>query len=600
MIREVCRRCGHNLWDHHHYRSKWERVVDTQVAVDQGMKKKWETAKNAKDKTTVLIDAVERALDQLSEIIDHVTNDLLRLADDYSHLSLSGSFSGQMEKAAWLLEQSYKNMEKNGLGQTHLQKVKDGLDVLKKKKEELLNDAKMTVPKESDVIGGPTMKGLRYVNSNIQIGPQSTGLTFKQKDTNDLSLNLVHSVNPPVSFHLSGTWCSCSCYDIRLSSDFKRTSNMPDQLPKVSPDFIYQDAKDKTAATKYDLSPNLVNSVAQQQELVRFLTAVGFSSDPEGKFFYFLFTNEQSSIFSRHWNGSGFGQEDPIANSVRPDSSAAYIITNNERFVFCISHDSSFRVLKYDDHWLHLKNMPRYVVHPKGQMAGYVGLDGKRYALFQDASRRLISLDETWTQTILPVQAAIGTPIAHIILGVPDRPRLLVFYLGKDSRLHYLEQRIGGIWGSEFLFTDVLFEDKLNKMVVTWNESKRKLEVYVLTGKKGVFQATQGGRGEGLSLGKIEDEKFIPGTDAEFVDFNLSGQRNGSWSWSWYGPPSAPTQFASPFSGQGRFQPRLVLPSILLPDTESSLAFHPPTASPSFNVWHRRPTGSLLRKEAPR
>ena len=410
--------------------------------------------------------------------------------------------------------------------------------------------------------------------------------------------------NPAVSFLLPGSRCSCS-RSLNNFPNVNTTFNMLDydnHLSKFPLDLKSQDAKDKTTGNIYDLSPNLVNSMAQQQELVRFLTADGFSSDPEGNFFYFLFTNEQFSIFLKHWNGSEFGQEAFITDHIRPNSSAIYIVTNSERFVFCISHDSSFRVLEYDDDeedWLDLEDLPRYVVHPKGQMAGYVGLDGKRYALFQDASRRLISLDETWTQTILPVHAAIGTPIAHIILGVPDRPQLLVFYLGKDSRLHYLEQGVDGIWGSDSLFTEVRFKDQLKKMVVIWSEEKETLEAYLLTAKEGVFQATQGGRGEGLTLGKIEDEKFIPGTDAEFADFNLSGQRDGNWSWSWSGPPlssyftivGTPPLFAPTISGQGRFQPGFVIPPMIslvtLPVAEISIPQQQVFSNPRCqDVWN--------------
>jgi myosin heavy subunit len=141
MKGETCKICNHSLWDHHHYRVKWEEEIDQQVSVDQDMKKKWEAAKDGKEKTTALIEAGEKALNELKQIVDHATNDLAQLAEDYANLSLSGSFSAQMEKAVRLLEQRQKGMEEKGLGQEQLQKVRDGLEFMKKKLE-LMNVAR--------------------------------------------------------------------------------------------------------------------------------------------------------------------------------------------------------------------------------------------------------------------------------------------------------------------------------------------------------------------------------------------------------------------------------------------------------------------------
>jgi len=150
MIGETCNQCHHSLWDHHHYRVKWEKVNDQQVSVDQTMESKWKAAKNAKDKTEILIAAGRKPLDQLNSVIDRATNELLRLADDYSRLSLSRSFSAQMEKAVRLLEQSYKGMEEKGVGGEQLEKVRESLDVMRKKME-VLKEAKV---KSTGIVGG--------------------------------------------------------------------------------------------------------------------------------------------------------------------------------------------------------------------------------------------------------------------------------------------------------------------------------------------------------------------------------------------------------------------------------------------------------------
>jgi len=128
---ETCEACNHSFWGHHHYNVRWEQVLDTQVSVDQDMKK-WEAAK---EKTTALIEAGERALNELKQVVDHGTNDLAQLAEEYAALSLSGSFSAQVEKAVRLLEQREKGMEEKGLAKEQLEKMREGLGLMKKKLE---------------------------------------------------------------------------------------------------------------------------------------------------------------------------------------------------------------------------------------------------------------------------------------------------------------------------------------------------------------------------------------------------------------------------------------------------------------------------------
>jgi hypothetical protein len=259
-------------------------------------------------------------------------------------------------------------------------------------------------------------------------------------------------------------------------------------------------------------------------ELARFLTADGFALNPNNNILSLLYTDKRSSIISWQWTGKDFGQKEFIVDRIRPNSSVACVFTHDKRTVFCIAHDSSLRVIKYDDDdddWLDVQNLPRYSVHPQGQVAAYVALDAKFYAIFQDTSGRLVSLNDTWTQTILPVQAAIGTPIANTIVGTPGQHmQLLVFYLSQDLRLHSLGQGIDGNWGKDSVFAEVVLENNLTKMIVIPNE-KGKLVAYLLTANKGIFQVRQGGSKK-QSLGNVGDDgKFVPGSDTELFPSRL-------------------------------------------------------------------------------
>lgn len=145
LLGRPCRRCNHSLWNHHRCSAQWEPRHDTQVSVDQNMKKRWEEAKNGKERAETLVVASEKVLHDLNQIINRATNDLEQLVGDYGELSLSGSFSAQVGSAVKLLEQNYaaleQKLEQNGVGEDQLRKVKRSMDHMKKKLA-LLNDSK--------------------------------------------------------------------------------------------------------------------------------------------------------------------------------------------------------------------------------------------------------------------------------------------------------------------------------------------------------------------------------------------------------------------------------------------------------------------------
>jgi hypothetical protein len=132
-----CETCNHGLWKHHCYRVKWVQVIGTQVSIDQDMKKQWEAAKDSKEQMVVL-QKVGRDLDL---VINRATGDLGQLVERHAHLSLSGSFSAQVDSAIRLLKQTHEMLERRGVGQDRLQKVTTSLGRMRRKLE-LLNNAR--------------------------------------------------------------------------------------------------------------------------------------------------------------------------------------------------------------------------------------------------------------------------------------------------------------------------------------------------------------------------------------------------------------------------------------------------------------------------
>jgi len=96
-FRGSCDKCNHDLWSHHRRRAIRVHVIDTQVLIDDNMKRKWESAKDGKEKIAVLVKLHAKVLDDLNQVINRTTSDLAQLVERYARLSLSGDLSAQGE-----------------------------------------------------------------------------------------------------------------------------------------------------------------------------------------------------------------------------------------------------------------------------------------------------------------------------------------------------------------------------------------------------------------------------------------------------------------------------------------------------------------------
>ena len=85
-------------------RSTSTRKIDNQVLIDEDMKKKWEEAKDGKERTVALIAVNEMALHILKHVGDYATGDLVQLMEQYADLSLAGSCTVQAKSTVRFLE----------------------------------------------------------------------------------------------------------------------------------------------------------------------------------------------------------------------------------------------------------------------------------------------------------------------------------------------------------------------------------------------------------------------------------------------------------------------------------------------------------------
>ena len=135
----LCDKCNHSLWNHHRWCIKWAQLVDTQVSVDQDMKKKWETAKDEKEMTAALIETQRQVLHDLDQAIARDTDNLEQLVKRYARLSLSGSFATQVASAVRLLEQKFQSLGGKGVSIDQFEQVMASLKNMRRKLELLKN-----------------------------------------------------------------------------------------------------------------------------------------------------------------------------------------------------------------------------------------------------------------------------------------------------------------------------------------------------------------------------------------------------------------------------------------------------------------------------
>ena len=140
LLRLRCRDCAHPHLSHSHTHHEWVKVVDdqTSVAEQEKKKKRWEAAKAAKENAEADIATSERALSGLNHAMDSAMDDLARLVEDYGRLSLAGSFSKHVKKAIRLLEERRADMEKKRVSKAQLNNLQDGLDLMGRKLELLI------------------------------------------------------------------------------------------------------------------------------------------------------------------------------------------------------------------------------------------------------------------------------------------------------------------------------------------------------------------------------------------------------------------------------------------------------------------------------
>ncbi|KAJ3559583.1 hypothetical protein NM688_g258 [Phlebia brevispora] len=231
--------------------------------------------------------------------------------------------------------------------------------------------------------------------------------------------------------------------------------------------------------------------------------------------------SELDNLESRLLSGDKWGDQEVLAKNVRKDSPVACLLGLSTKLAVFINAAGSLGVLTYDDEeeeW-YGQEIPPQQVHQVGKLAGEFlpGSSDNFYVFFQDASKRLVRLDNEWTPAILPAEPLAGTPLhATVIDG-----KMHVFYVSdKDHYLHYLSEEEEEDWVDNIMAKCVLDETLISLVASRSGDGEGVLEAYIYTVGRTILQVRGRGEGETREIGKVNREgAFVPGVEIEHARF---------------------------------------------------------------------------------
>ncbi|KIJ33312.1 hypothetical protein M422DRAFT_264697 [Sphaerobolus stellatus SS14] len=236
-------------------------------------------------------------------------------------------------------------------------------------------------------------------------------------------------------------------------------------------------------------------------DLTRYLLAAGGAINPDGVDAYLLYV-EDDCLRLKHWTGTQFGDEETIAEDIRPGSTASYVVNGTIRTIVCISSTNVIRAWKYheeDEEWVEDESIPAHTVHPNSHITAGVDAEQRLRVAFQGPTGRLVILDEKWAQTALPANPIIGTPLFTVLW----KGSFEVCYVSNNTRIHMVSNN------SDKVMIDHALTENLKRMVILPNQSDE-LEVFGLTEKDTILRvAMEGGMGMSKEVGVILNGRFI-------------------------------------------------------------------------------------------
>ncbi|KAM6499736.1 hypothetical protein JOM56_005244 [Amanita muscaria] len=126
-----CPHCKHPYHHHTQDRMEWRQKDHQTIVIDQDAEKKYKEAKNENEKQEALKATIQKTINDLNEEIEDCLNRLGLLTEEYTRLSLSGSFAGPVRKTVVLLELNLECMRNIGTDSESVRKVEQSWERMK-------------------------------------------------------------------------------------------------------------------------------------------------------------------------------------------------------------------------------------------------------------------------------------------------------------------------------------------------------------------------------------------------------------------------------------------------------------------------------------
>ena len=269
--------------------------------------------------------------------------------------------------------------------------------------------------------------------------------------------------------------------------------------------------------------------MTQLDDLAFCLLAAGGIPNPDTRGMDLLYVDPKtSSLVSKPWTSGGeekLGRAEVIAHSVRPNSTASYVVGLSTRLIAYVSSNNELRVCEFDDEsdeWVEDEAIPQYIMHPQGHVAAILVSSDQILIIFQVPSKRfnlVTKVDGSWTSTIVPVEPTAGSPIATLTVGNQFR----IFYVSaKDNCLHHVGQENGGTW-KDVAVANCVFGDGSKPKRLAALPSESGFQVFVISEKNTVWGFVNGEE-KLKKLGNINENKFEPdGSEESFFMYMALG-----------------------------------------------------------------------------
>ncbi|KAJ7048353.1 hypothetical protein C8F01DRAFT_117971 [Mycena amicta] len=133
FVQAKCTVCDHPMEQHGHWGAVWKQHDETQITVDDGMKAKWQSAKEGKAKREAALQAMRQALADIDRVVERNMVKLADLAEEHGKMSLSGSFSAQLERGIMLLEMHLTSLRESNTDSEQMKRLEANVAELKRR-----------------------------------------------------------------------------------------------------------------------------------------------------------------------------------------------------------------------------------------------------------------------------------------------------------------------------------------------------------------------------------------------------------------------------------------------------------------------------------